>query len=199
MKIVFDLDDTVCMTNEYSDYYILKYIKDNNLKIEKIRDVSRFADGKYDWNEEQAKNWYRKNGDKMMSEFPCKPKAIEIINYLKDKGHTISIVTARSSDWHIDPVKVSIEWLKKNNIKYSEICFGRNDKENVCKEINADVFVDDDLEITKNVAKVFAGQNNKAVFLMNSDYNNQFKEAEGVIRINNFDELLEKLTELKLV
>ena len=199
MKIVFDLDDTMCKTDYYSEKYILDFFEKNNLPYKKVKDISRYADGKFDWNEVEAKKWFKTYGDKMMLEFPPMDKAKQTIDYLKEKGFTISVVTARADDWHADPVSVSINWLKNNNIKFDEIYFGREDKHLVCQEINADIFVDDDINITANVANVFSGQKDKAVFLMNSNYNQTVKEGNGVIRVNDFSQLLTKLKDMGFI
>lgn len=199
MKFVFDLDDTVCMTDEYSEEYINKFFKDNKLKFKQVKKISRYADGKFDWNEEEAKDWYKNYGDKMMETFPCKPKAIDVLNTLHDLGHQVIIATARGTDWHKDPENSTMIWLKNNAIKYDKIFFGRFDKEQICLEVDADVFVDDDLDIVKNVANAFKDNTNKKVFLMNSAYNNQFDAGENIIRIFDFEDFLNKLKELNLI
>ena len=192
MKIAFDLDDTLCMTDEYSEYYITKFIEENNLPIKKIREIARYSDGKYDWDFEYAKKWFKTYGDEMMLQFPSKQYAVEVIKELRKRGHKIAIITARADDWHREPEQTSIKWLEKNDIEYDELFFGRADKEAICKDIDVDIFVDDDLDITENVAKMFSGSNKK-VFLMNSAWNENFPEPEGVIRIHNLKELLENL------
>lgn len=199
MKLVFDLDDTVCMTDEYSELYINNFIKENNLNFTQVAKVVRYADAKFSWTEEEAINWYKNYGDKMMAEFPCKPNAIEIINSLYIEGHQIVIATARNNDWHNDPEKTTKEWLKINNINYDKIYLGRVDKEKICEEEDADVFVDDDLDITKNVAEVFKNKKGKVVFLMSSEYNKAFKESDGVIRIESFQDMIKKLKELNML
>ena len=199
MKFVFDLDDTVCMTDEYSEEFINKFFKENNLPFKQIKKVSRFADGKFDWSEEEAKNWYKNYGDIMMETFPCKMGAINVLNMLHDLGHEIIIATARGTDWHKDPEKSTHIWLKNNNIKYDKIFFGRFDKEQICLEVGADVFVDDDLDIVKNVANAFKDNSNKKVFLMNSAYNSQFDTGENIVRVLDFDDFLNKLKDFGLI
>ena len=39
MIFVFDLDDTLCDTDLYSEYYIKEYIKKNNLPYKQIAKV----------------------------------------------------------------------------------------------------------------------------------------------------------------
>ena len=72
MVFVFDLDDTICDTDAYSEYYINKFIKDNKLPFKQVAKVVRFAEKKFDWDLETALNWYKQYGDKMRLEFPEK-------------------------------------------------------------------------------------------------------------------------------
>lgn len=195
MIFVFDLDDTVCETDKYSEYYILNYFKDNNLPYKKIANDTRYAEKKFNWDFETALTWYKEHGDLMMSKFPCKDNAIETINRLYDDGHTIVISTARSTDWHTNPEEVTLKWLKENNIKYHKAYIGRSDKEAICKEIGADIFVDDDIKTTQRVADYFksCGIPTKKAFLMNSKYNINFDIDESISRTDSFNDLISKI------
>ena len=188
MIFVFDLDDTVCDSDAYSEECIANFIKENNLPYKKVRDNTRFADEKFDWDSETSNKWYKIYGDEMMLNFPCKKNTKEVISKLKELGHTVIFATARSTDWHKDPEGISREWLKNNNINYNKLIVGRFDKELVCKEENADVFVDDDLKIVANVAN---SNKNTKVFLANTKYNSQFEIPNLVTRLYDFKELLD--------
>ena len=93
MVFVFDLDDTICDTDVYSEYYINKFIKDNKLPFKQVAKVVRFAEKKFDWDLETALNWYKQYGDKMMLEFPAKPNAIKLINALYDMAVSYTHLT----------------------------------------------------------------------------------------------------------
>ena len=190
MKMIFviDLDDTVCETNEYSEYYIKKFIKENNLPYSFVQSKCRFAESKFDWDKDTALTWYKTYGDQMMLEFSCKKYAVGIINKLFDAGHTIIIATARATDWHTNPEEVTLQWLDKVGLKYNKIYMGRVDKEKICEEEHADVFVDDDLKITGRVAEYFA-KSSKVVYLMTTDYNRDLPHADGIVRVNDFVEI----------
>ena len=194
MIFVFDLDDTVCETDSYSEYYISKFIKEHNLPINFVKRVSRFAEGKFDWDEETALKWYKTYGDQMMLEFPAKPGAIETINALFDSGHQIIIATARATDWHTEPERITLEWLKNNNVKYSKIYIGRVDKEQICTNENADFFVDDDVKITTRVLEhTVKGLGKCKPFIMSTAYNQTLPETRGVTRVKDFNEFNLKL------
>ena len=135
MIFVFDLDDTVCDTDLYSEKYILEYFENFHLPYKKINNIARFAEKKFDWSDETALSWYKENGDQMMLQFPCKDGAIEFINELYDNGHTIVIATARATDWHNEPERITKDWLEKEKIKYHKLYIGRIDKEKICEEM----------------------------------------------------------------
>ena len=196
MVFVVDLDETICDTDAYSEYYINKFIKDNKLPFKQVAKVVRFAEKKFDWDLETALNWYKQYGDKMMLEFPAKPNAIKLINALYDMGHKIIISTARANDWHTNPEEVTYKWLENNNLKYNKIYIGRNDKEKICEQEHANVFIDDDIKITGNVAEHFNNKNFKCTaFLMSTDYNKTLQSSPNVKRIDSFKDFANKLKE----
>ena len=58
MVFVFDIDDTICDTDGYSELYIKKFIMQHKLPYKQIAKDVRFAEYKYDWTNEQALEWY---------------------------------------------------------------------------------------------------------------------------------------------
>ncbi|MEG1499556.1 MAG: hypothetical protein RR400_00580 [Clostridia bacterium] len=198
MVFVFDLDDTICETDKFSEKYILRFFKENNLPIKKIAENVRFAEQKFDWENGTALNWYKTYGDDMLLNFDFKTNALSTINNLYSMGHQIIIATARSTDWHTDPETATRKWLKNNGVNFDKIYFGRVDKDNICKDENADIFIDDDLAITQNVAAIFKACNkqNGKVFLMTTDYNKSFKTPDGVTRVFDFNDFAQKVNAL---
>ena len=192
MVFVFDLDDTVCDTDGYSEEFILKFFNEHNLPYKKIKDISRFADGKFDWTEEQALEWYKSYGDKMMREFPDKYNAVSVINKLYDAGHTIVIATARANDWHTDPEGNTLYWLQSKGLKYHKLYMGRVDKEEICLTERADVFIDDDISLTQKVVNR-EGNENMKVFLSSTPYNKTVSAPQGVIRVESISEMVKKV------
>ena len=188
MVFVFDLDDTICDTDGYSEKYILEFFRKNNWNYKQIAKDVRFAEKKFDWDMDTALNWYKSFGDKMMAEFPCKEGVLDVLHELKGRGHKIIIATARATDWHSDPEGVTLKWLKDNNILYDKLYVGRVDKEFICEDENADVFVDDDISITSRVAE-HLGDKIK-VYLSSTGYNKSIPTPNGVCRLEDFKELL---------
>ena len=193
MVFVFDIDDTLCDTDGYSETYMLKFFKENNLPYKFVSSNVRFAEMKFDWDKDTALDWYKTYGDEMMLNFPCKKDVVSTLNYIHNLGHKIIIATARATDWHTDPESITLNWLKNNNIWYDKIYIGRIDKEKICEDENADVFVDDDTEITQKVLNYFNDSPGKFVFLPNTNYNQSKIISKKIQRINNFKEIIKLL------
>lgn len=193
MIFVFDLDDTVIDTDGYSEKYIKNFFEKHNLPYKQIFNVARFAEKKFDWDNETALEWYKTYGDQMMLEFPFNKDAKEVINRLYDLGNTIIIATARANDWHVDPEGITKKWLEQNELKYHKLYIGRIDKEKICEETNADFFLDDDLKITARVGTYFNARGRGISCLFNTTYNQNLEEDVNVVRVKSFKEFF-KLT-----
>ncbi len=189
MVFVFDIDDTICETDEYSEKYIKEFIKKNNLPYKQIAKNVRFAEYKFDWTNEQALEWYKNYGDEMALNFPIKGNAVKAINQLFDAGHTIIFSTARSTDWHVEPMGITLKWFKKVGLKFTDIVIGRTDKEEVCKTFNADVFVDDDIKTVLRVEEMFNKLGKGKVFLAESNYNKTLEIPKHIEIIKDLDEI----------
>lgn len=193
MIFVFDLDDTVIDTDGYSEKYIKNFFEKHNLPYKQIFNVARFAEKKFDWDNETTLEWYKTYGDQMMLEFPFNKDAKEVINRLYDLGNTIVIATARANDWHVDPEGITKKWLEQNELKYHKLYIGRIDKEKICEETNADFFLDDDLKITARVGAYFNARGRGISCLFNTAYNQNLEEDVNVVRVKSFKEFF-KLT-----
>jgi len=193
MVFVFDLDDTICDTDRYSEIFIRNFIKKHNLPFKQIAKNVRFAEMKFDWSHEDALSWYKKYGDEMFLHFPVKGNSVDVINELYDAGHTIIISTARATDWHVEPNKKTLEWLNKVGLKYHKIYIGRQDKEKICDQEGADVFVDDDINIISRVNEFFKSKNKGKVYLSATNYNQTLEIPSDIHVIKTLDEMLEDL------
>ncbi len=187
MVFVIDVDDTLCDTDGYSEYYISKFFAEHNLPYKLVKKESRFAEGKFDWSMETALEWYKKYGDQMMLEFPPKLNAVKIINDLYDAGHKIIFATARANDWHTDPEGITKKWFKINGIKFSKLYIGQADKAKICAEEQADIFIDDDIKLCQTVLDQCK---NTTSLLMSTTYNQTQIKPENLKIISDLSELI---------
>lgn len=186
MIFVIDIDDTISETDAYSEMYISKFFEENNLPYKLVQKVTRFAEAKFDWSTETALLWYKQFGDQMMLEFPCKAGAVETINSWFDAGHKIILATARATDWHTDPETTTKKWLSNIGLKYHKIYLNLKTKEQICKEENADIFVDDDLT---HCEKVLSLNSKTKPYLITTAFNKNFETPKGVTRVDSLVEL----------
>lgn len=195
MIFVIDLDDTICDTDGFSEKYISAYFKRFNLPYKQISKTARYAEMKFDWSQEEAIKWYKEYGDEMFLFFPVKNNAVKTINALYDSGHKIIIATARDASWHSSPVRYTNEWIHKVGLKYHKVFIGVKDKEKLCIQENADVFIDDDLGLVEKVKKEYEGNSSKRikVFLSETEYNKDKPVPEGVIKVKSIQEVVNKL------
>ena len=139
MRIGIDLDGTICNTSEIVNELALKYAKKNNLDYEKIFD-----------NKEIKNDFYLENTIDIFTKVTIKENASEVINRLKEKGHEIYIITARSNDFiptEIDVMEPTNNWLNKHSIHIDKLIINSygQEKAKACKDNKIDLMIDDDL------------------------------------------------------
>ena len=143
-------------------------------------------------------NWFLEMDDRQVSvmfknpgfylNMPPLDKAIDSINKLKDDDWWIDIVTAR--DWGC--LKVTMDWLKDEEVKFDRISFVDSDKKLEYAGIeNFDFFVEDKPSTAKQLTKVVP-----LVYLVDAPYNKKLNN--GVIRVKNLEEMLKDLKRKEL-
>lgn len=199
MNIGIDIDDTVSKTAEimigYANIFnievVKKEIKQNNLGA--ILD-HKYLDALYNWTKDEKKEFIEKYYKNILKEVRVKEYASEILRKLKQEENQIYFITARITGIkNTDTIKLTEEWLKKNDIPYDEIIFDAQDKLAVCKEKKIDVFIDDSLENCKMVQ-----QENRISFLMDSIMNRNIDD-NTIKRVHNWKEVYENIKEICLV
>lgn len=105
---------------------------------------------------------------------------------LKKEGNEIFIVSHREKNSYQETAK----WLKNKNIPYDGL-FLVNDKKNTLKNLNLDVYVDDDpLELFYGNRTPVA----RHIFLFNWPYNSDVREIK---RVSSWDELYKEISNIK--
>lgn len=67
----------------------------------------------------------------------------EVFDYLNNQKHQIYIITRRGYQEHEDTEKITIEYLKKHNLKYHEIYFEVLQKGKLCRKLDVPILIDD--------------------------------------------------------
>ena len=176
MRIGIDIDDTITNTQAKIDELALK----DGFKIYD-RTKHWFYD-RYNQSMDVDEAFLRKHVIEMMKEATIKDGVSEYISKLKEDGHQIYIVTARSTYYDSTIPDITIEYLEKNNVKYDKIILACRDKAMVCLDNRIDILVDDSIENITNVEEVGI----KTITLDN-EYNKEIKTT----RAKNWKEVYE--------
>lgn len=150
LNIAIDIDDTLTDTATYLQPYIAEYfgaelseVREKGVSYENLpkpwkKDVIAFMKGYF---------------DRVIPYTPFKPDAAWGVNALREAGHRIVIITARSTAFYTDPYATTVEELRRGGIAYDKlIC--TQDKASACLEEQIDVLIDDHSRNCEAVAAV---------------------------------------------
>lgn len=151
MIIGIDIDDTICDTFKT---FLPKICEKCNLDMEEL--LNKKINYEYFLLHED-KNVYNETC-KLINDtapyLPLKEGAKDYIRKLHENGHKIIFITARSNRTFLDPYKTTEEYLNKNNIYYDKLIVGHYNKEDLCKEENIELFIDDSIEHNKRISEL---------------------------------------------
>ncbi len=152
MNIGIDIDDTLTDIRDKLNLAAEKYANElgKENKNEKDKYVEDNNNGnvyqiKYGFTYEELKYFLSVIHEGITKKEEPRKNCVEIIRKLHNEGHKIYIITARDSEFHEDPYKLSKDWLDKNNIYYDELIVNARNKLEVCQRKNIDLFIDDQL------------------------------------------------------
>ena len=152
MKIGIDIDDTLTDIRDKLNLAAEKYA--NELGKENKNEEDKYVEDsnngniyqiKYGFTYEELKYFLSVIHEGITKKEEPRKNCVEIIRKLHNEGHKIYIITARDSEFHEDPYKLSKDWLDKNNIYYDELIVNARNKLEVCQRKNIDLFIDDQL------------------------------------------------------
>lgn len=168
MRIGIDIDDTITETSE-----LVKYVLAKNNLLDKGSDFDSFS--KTELND--FEDLIRSNIEEVFNTCSIKENAREVINYLKEKGNQIYIITARSNYYSSNIYQITVNYLKKQGIEYDELLFGYEDKKDICVEKNIDIMLDDSKRIINSLKDTAVD-----AIIFDASYN---KDYQGK-RVNNW-------------
>lgn len=183
MKIGIDLDgvviDAETTFRTYEEIFDLDILKGNNLIN---REEPKFQT-RYNWNEEQEKEFIEKYFLKVSKESNLMSGFVGVYNLLKNQGHEFVVITARGG--FVKEMKDdAIRLLEENNIKFDKYYWKVSDKLEICKKENVDIMIDDDWRIIKNLS------DNSIKTLYFRDTNlKKLEENEYIKEVNNWGDI----------
>lgn len=193
MNIGIDIDDTIANTYETGKPYLENYIK-NILKKELKYDLYDKVDyynlsKKFGIEPEEEREFWQNYFVSIVKNVVPKKSSVEIINELKEKGNKIILITARFDDGISDIKKITEEWLKENNIVFDKLIIDAQNKLEIAKQEEIDIFIDDSI---RNCEMVSSGGIKTYMF---STEINQSYNSNNVVRVKSWDEFYENIKE----
>lgn len=142
MRIGIDIDDTITETN----YLVNKLLIENN-----IGNMDEDFDSYLKKQSCDFENLIKTHIDSVLTNCPIKDNVKEVIDYLREKGNKIYIITARSNHYSSNVYQITVDYLKKHGIEYDELLFGYEIKKNICIEKQIDIMLDDNKHTIKSL------------------------------------------------
>lgn len=186
MRIGIDIDDVITDTSLAIKEFILKYDTDGEISkyiVEIMRGEIPTP---------SIKKFIEENGYGIFKNTKIKPNASRVINELFENGNEIFIITSRGEKRYKNSQKITLDFLKENNIKYTKIFFDSFEKSRICKENDIDVMIDDSAKYCVEIQK----ENIKSI-LFTSEVNEAIQV--DVPRVNDWLELEEFLKNIMLI
>lgn len=109
-----------------------------------------------------------------------------ILEELIDKKNEIYLITSRGEIRFKGTEKVTMDYLKKYNLNYTQIVFNAFEKDKICKELGIDIMVDDSVINCESVKK-----NGIKSIVFTTDVNKEINTE--IERVDSWEELRKKI------
>lgn len=185
MRIGIDIDDVITDTSTSMKEYIIRY--DTNGELAKnIEDIMRG-----DASTPFIEKFFIDHFLDIAGNAKIKDNAVRVIKKLFDNGNEIYLITARGEKRKIfhDTEALTLEYLKQNNICYTNIIFNAVDKATLCVDNHIDLMIDDSIKHCEEVRN-----KNINSILFTSVVNKALPTT--VTRVDNWLELEEKIEQI---
>ena len=139
MRIGIDVDDTLVGTSESFD----EVIKKHNINFSK-KYKEKLSDKEWDF---ICNNYL----EEILMGAVIKEGAKEVIDYLSSLGHELIIITARSNNYSNVIEQRTLDFIKKENLKFDEVYFNQYKKSDLAKNLKIDLMIDDNIDVYINM------------------------------------------------
>jgi len=177
-KIALDLDGVVFDSENLYRVYTEIYDVEKNKKDTIIDNTQRIFQKRYNWPEEEFKEFYNENAEKVLTTANFMTGVDIVLNKLKDKFEFI-VVTSRND------FETEIAREKLSQIGFGNIKIFNNEHHKIERLIDEKVsyMIDDDNGICIN-----ASDNNICALYFKNNASNKI-EKENVVNVNNWGEI----------
>jgi uncharacterized HAD superfamily protein len=149
MRIGIDVDGVLTDVQKFELDYGSKFYFESKISMKEIINADEYETiDIFNWGLKMEEEFWNKYLFYYAKNYPSREFASDIIQKLKEDGHTIYIITARSyaaenSFRGKRMRRVLKSWLKKNKIYYDDIIFCEESKLNACIENKIDLMIED--------------------------------------------------------
>lgn len=146
MIIGFDLDDTITNTNQVLTDFIEKNENIRPVNLDEF-DLQK----RYNIDENTKKNFLKKYYKKSIINCTIRDGFKKCIDILNNEGDSVLIISSRPNSFRNK--QITKKWLKQNNIKYSKLCLGIENKAKSCSENSVMLYIDDSVKHCENISE----------------------------------------------
>ena len=152
MRIGIDLDGVVFDSEKefrvYSEIFDMIDLKQNSkTDNRKLKFQDRFQ-----WTQKETEDFLKKYHKQIIEESNFMPGVKRILKLLKEEGNSLILITARGGI-NKDMIKITEERLKENGMDiFDKYYWATENKEEVCKEENIDIMIDDFCKNCESIA-----------------------------------------------
>ncbi len=151
MKIGIDIDGVILdyerVLKTYGDLYDFIELKKTGI----INRNEHYLRNRYNWTEEERKNFIDKYFLKLSKQTPLIPGAKDVIDMLKKDGNELIIISARGIT--IEEMKdTAIERFKEEGLSFDKYYWKQEDKLSIAQKENIDVMIDDSYDVCRKLS-----------------------------------------------
>lgn len=186
MRIGIDIDDTMTFIKDDLEEAAINYDKSLG-NSGKVLNDNYYVGKRFNWNKKQYAYFMGEVRKNVVMNAKLRDGLIEVLTKLREQGHEIIIITARSNRYYKDPYNMTIEWLKKEQIPYDKLILPSVNKKKDCLKEHIDIFLDDDVNNCLSVNSVGI----KTYVMDNVD---NYLDDNNIIRVYDFYDFFDKIT-----
>lgn len=192
MKIGIDIDNTITNTLPILKQYCKKYNEEVVKRNLQMHEEGYASYNLYDWTKEENADFCEKYLEEVVLQAKVKEQAKEVIENLKEEGHSIIIMTSRIKPMFKTPYETTERFLKEKGIRYDTLLVGSLDKNQLCIENGIDIMIEDETHHILPIAKRIP------VIVFEEIYNKDCK-GNNIIKVTNWNEVYEVIQQMNKI
>lgn len=191
MRIGLDIDNVILDTDNLILKEMLKEDKNKRNKGIINKNAPYIFSGMFDWSKEEIEEFLVNNMEKIASNLKPIKDAKKYIDKLLEEKNEIYLISNRAYPYYKEPLKITKNNLKKNNINYTKLILTKtNDKSKECIDLKIDIMFDDR---ASNCLKL--KEKNINCYLVKTSY--ETRTFNNLEMVNNFKEIYLKIKEVQ--